>query len=127
MEITNQQCDLKLAASSNSASNNQDSSKMSTLQHLKSSYDILNEEIDNFIDENPTNDTIVSVEDIDACISKITDLRSQYRKTVKSVQLLVSPEQFEASFSHEITASLACIKEYIINANDRKSQKSMIF
>ena len=122
METTNQPCDLKMTASSNSASNNQDSSRLSNLQQLKSSYDILNEEIEDFMDENPTNDTIVSVEDIDSCISKITDLRSQYRKTVKSIQLLVSSDQFEASFSHEITASLACIKEYIINANDRKSQ-----
>ena len=92
------------------------------LTELKSKYDILKEEIDDFIDENPTNYSVVSVDDIDLCIDKITELRSQFRQTVKNIEISMKKEQFASVFTTEISSMYAYMKEYIINAKDRKAE-----
>ena len=42
-------------------------------------YQLLKEEIDDFIDENPANQSVIDIKDIDKCIDEITRLRSQFR------------------------------------------------
>ena len=120
-EISSQLNELKFSLAKDSGSSKQDTSKLVNLQHLISKYDVLKEEVEDYLDENPINYTIVSVEDIDSCIEKVTDLRSQFRQVVKNIQLDMSKEHFESSFSAEVASLLACIKEYIINAKDRKA------
>ena len=61
---------------------------------LNSKYVILKEEIDDFIDENPTNYTVVSAEDADTCVNKITEFRTYFRQICKDIQDLISPDQF---------------------------------
>ena len=118
-ELSSQLNELKFA--NNSESSKQATSNLINLQHLKSNYDVLKEEIEDYMDENPTNYTIVSVDDIDSCVEKITDLRSQLRQAVKNIQLAVSKDNFESILSADYASLLACIKEYIINAKDRKA------
>ena len=95
------------------------------LKSLKSTYGVLKEEIEDYIDENPTNQTIVSIDDIESCIEKITVLRTQFRQTVKQIEVSVDREQFNYQFNDEISSLYASIKEYIINAKDRKSEIRM--
>ena len=95
------------------------------LKFLKSTYGVLKEEIEDYIDENPTNQTIVSIDDIESCIEKITVLRTQFRQTVKQIEASVDREQFNYQFNDEISSLYASIKEYIINAKDRKSEIRM--
>ena len=124
-EMSNQLNDLKLSKSITKKINQQEMDPVSDLKYLKSNYDIIKEEIEDYIDENPTNHTIVSIDDIESCINKITDLRTQFRQTVKQIQISVDREQFNSQFNDEITLLYAYIKEYIINAKDRKSQIRM--
>ena len=122
IKVTSQLSELKLSNVNTSEKSTENSSKLTDLLHLKSNFDIIKEEVEDFIDENPTNYTVVTVEDIDFCIEKNSSLRSQLRQIVKNIQLEISAEQFEAIFNSDITALLACVKEYIVNAKDRKSQ-----
>ena len=121
-EMSNQLNDLDLSKPITKKMNQH---PVSDLKYLKSNYDVLKEEIEDYIDENPTNHTIVSIDDIETCIDKITDLRTQFRQTVKQIQISVSREDFNSQFNDEITLLYAFIKEYIINAKDRKSQIRM--
>ena len=57
--------------------------------------------------------------------AKITDLRSQLRQIVKQIQIAMDTEQFKSAFMNEITSIYGCIKEYIINAKDRKAEIRM--
>ena len=81
-------------------------------------YQLLKEEIDDFIDENPANHNII-ITDIDKCIDEITRLRSQFRTICLEIQ---HSDAYEMSYSEEVNSILACIKEYIINAKQRKNE-----
>ena len=130
-EMSNQMKELKLTKTtdntiqSGNKTKQQEINVISDLDLLKSKYDILKDEIEYYIDENPTNYSIVSIDDIDSCVQKITDLRSQLRQIVKQIQIAMDTEQFKSAFMNEITSIYGCIKEYIINAKDRKAEIRM--
>ena len=124
-DVSNQLNDLKLSKSASKNITQQEIDPDPDLKLLKSKYDVLKDEIEDYIDENLINHTIVSVGDIESCIDKITDLRTQFRQTVKEIQNSLDIEQFNSQFADEIALIYACIKEYIINAKDRKSQIRM--
>ena len=130
-EMSNQMKELKLTKTtdntiqSGNKTKQQEINVISDLDLLKSKYDILKDEIEDYIDENPTNYSIVSIDDIDSCVQKITDLRSQLRQIVKQIQIAMDTEQFKSAFMNEITSIYGCIKEYIINAKDRKAEIRM--
>ena len=92
------------------------------LRASKRKYELLREEIEDFIDENPPNLTVISIQDIDSCIETITALRTQFRQIVKEIEDILPIDDFEFSFSKNNCSTLASIKEYIVNAKDRKSQ-----
>ena len=76
-------------------------------------YQLLKEEIGDFIDENPANQSIVDIKDVEKCIDEITRLRSQFRAICLEIQ---HAETYDMDYSEEINSILASIKEYIINA-----------
>ena len=92
------------------------------LKMLHSKYVLLKEEIDDFMDENPTNQTLVSADDVEVCIEKVTQLRSKFRGICKDIENLLELDQFNSTYTDEICTIMASIKEYIINAKDRKSE-----
>ena len=64
----------------NESENNEKSGKMENIDSQKMMrYKLLQEEITDYMDENPTNSTLVHIKDIDTCIDEITRLRSQFR------------------------------------------------
>ena len=63
-EMSNQLNDLDLSKPITKKMNQH---PVSDLKYLKSNYDVLKEEIEDYIDENPTNHTIVSIDDIETC------------------------------------------------------------
>ena len=79
-------------------------------------YCVLKDEINDFINENPINQSLINVLDIDNCISKISTLRTEFRTICKEVTENTADNPCKDSES-----TLALIKEYIINANERKS------
>ena len=79
-------------------------------------YCVLKDEINDFIDENPINQSSINVLDIDNCISKISILRTEFRTICKEVTEKTADNPCKDSES-----TLALIKEYIINANERRS------
>ena len=84
-------------------------------------YKLLQEEITDYMDENPTNSTLVHIKDIDTCIDEITRLRSQFRAIYIEFSSTLEAQVYEDKFSEDVNNILAAIKEYIINAKDRKS------
>ena len=89
---------------------------------LKTKYDLIKEEIEDFIDENPTNHTIINIGDVDSCVERITEYRTQFRKVSKEIQDIISTEDFNSAYSDDVTSILASVKEYIVNAKERKSE-----
>ena len=85
-------------------------------QQLLTRYCVLKDEINDFIDENPINQSLINVLDIDNCISKISILRTEFRTICKEVSETAADSSYVDSES-----TLALIKEYIINGNERKS------
>ena len=69
-----------------------------------------------FIDENPINQSLINVLDIDNCINKISILRTEFRTLCKEVSKTAADSSYVDSES-----ILALVKEYIINGNERKS------
>ena len=80
------------------------------------------DEIDDFIDENPVNHTIIDAGDTDECITKISQFRSEFRVIIKDLSNNLSSTDFERLYSEKSTQVLANIKEYIIHAKERKSE-----
>ena len=86
-------------------------------QHIQ--YQLLKDEIEDFIDENTINQSSVDITDIDKCIDEVTRLWSQFRITCLELSNLKSTEEYESVYSHEIDLTLANIKEYN-NQHQRK-------
>ena len=64
----------------NESESKEESGKMENIDSQKiMRYKLLQEEITDYMDENPTNSTLVHIKDIDTCIDEITRLRSQFR------------------------------------------------
>ena len=85
-------------------------------QQLLTRFCVLKDEINDFIDENPINQSLINVLDIDNCINKISILRTEFRTLCKEVSKTAADSSYVDSES-----TLALIKEYIINGNERKS------
>ena len=66
-------------------------------QQLK--YSLLRDEINDFIDENPTNHTIIDIKDVEKCIEEITRLRSQFRSIYILFSSSLSANVNEENFS----------------------------
>ena len=94
----------------------------SQIQHLASRYSIAKDEIEDFIDENPINMTIINVDDIDTCIQTIINLRTEFRVIFNEISIQVQNLQLDDVYSKESQLILSCIKEYIIHAKERKSE-----
>ena len=103
-------------------SNSDKSADYVDLRVSKRKYDLLREEIEDFIDENPPNLTVISIEDIDSCIDTIVSYRTQFRQIMKDIQEILTDDDFDSSYSKNNSLVLASIKEYIVNAKDRKSE-----
>ena len=87
---------------------------------LDSKYSVIKDEIDDFIDENPINMTTVFVSDIDTCIDKISQLRTDFRIICKEIHTHIQLYNTEDNYSKESEVVLHNIKEYIIHAKERK-------
>ena len=106
----------------NESENKEESGKMDNIDSQKiMRYKLLQEEITDYMDENPTNSTLVHIKDIDTCIDEITRLRSQFRAIYIEFSSTLETQVYEDEFSEDVNNILAAIKEYIINAKDRKS------
>ena len=88
---------------------------------VESNFYLIKEEIEDYIDEFPINRTTHSIEDIETCIEKISQLRTEFRMITKNLARTVSASKFDSSYSKEKDETLSIVKEYIINANERKT------
>ena len=86
-------------------------------QQLITKYSVLNDEIQDFLDENPINLSLINVVDIDKCINNISKLRTEFRTICKEI----SEKDSDKAYCKESESTFALIKEYIIHANERKS------
>ena len=118
IDMSSQLNNLQISSNSNILVN----TDSTNLRALKRKYELLHDEIDDFIDENPPNITVISIHDIDSCIETITAFRTQFRQIVQEIQENLSEDDFDSSYSKDINSILARIKEYVINAKDRKSE-----
>ena len=109
--------DKSMVIESSSEVNNQDET---SLLKIKSKYTLLKQEIDDYMDENPTNETCIYFADVDTCIDKITQMRTEFRTICIDLENTMPTAQYP-TYSHEINDIMAAIKEYIINAKKRKS------
>ena len=83
------------------------------------SQESLHEDIVDFIDENPLN-RLKTVEDINAFIMRIEDLRSKYRNVHKEMCNVVQHERI-AEFKQQYEKMLKTIKEVLADVKDIKT------
>jgi len=113
---------LQIAQNSSQMEDTKQNETEVNLKMLKSKYSILKEEIIDFIDENLTNDTMVSGDDVEMCIGKVTEFRTIFRTICKEIENNLGLDEYNSSYCDEISSILASIKEYVINAKDRKAE-----
>ena len=87
---------------------------------LECKFSILLEEVEDHIDENPINNCTVSIEDIDSCIEKIEKLRSELRIVNRVIISNLRTDEYTTSFGPRYDKSMGEVKEYIIQAKERK-------
>ena len=92
------------------------------LHSLRSKYSLIKDEIDDFMDENPVNVTTVFVSDIDACLEKISKLRTDFRVACNEMNTFLLMHKIDENYSEDSEAILNNVKEYIIHAKERKLQ-----
>ena len=73
------------------------------IKALESKFVITMEEIDDHIDENPINRSIVAVEDIDSSVDKIEKLRSQQRSINRELTNKIESDAYENQFAKQYT------------------------
>ena len=94
--------------------------KMSLHDDDEVQFTVLEEDINDHIEENPMNIINITIDDVDASISKIEMLRSQFRNATKKVER-VNREKYEKTYEGISERIISKIKDYIINAKERKS------
>ena len=93
--------------------------KAAYVKQLGLNISILTDEIFDFIDENPINDDMNSIEDFDIIICKIEQLRTAYRTKIKEVESIVTVDE---NFTKDSVLVLEKMKGYIKNAKYAKNQ-----
>ena len=76
----------------------------------------LNDDITDFIDENPIEELLV-IEDINTCISKLEDLRSKYRNVHREIRR-IQPEQYTEDLKDKEAKVMKSIKKHISSAKE---------
>ena len=64
----------------------------------------------------------MAAEHIETCVNKVSKFRTEFRIISKNISKSMPPEKFENLYAKGNATLLTAIKEYIINANERKSQ-----
>ena len=86
--------------------------------------DAVTDDIYDFLDENPINEIRGNVSDLDRNVSKMEELRSQYRTLHKELKRLL-PSTYQAEFGQAYKETLEAIKGYIKDAkNERAGTRS---
>ena len=67
------------------------------VSEAESNFFLMIEEIEDYIDEFPINRTTISIEDIETCTEKISQLRTKFRMVIKNLTRVVSASKFDPS------------------------------
>ena len=89
---------------------------------LKTKISTLLEDIEDHLEENEINESILFVEDVDSYTSKLEQLRTQYRTVTREMKKLIPNEEYESSCQKVYDNTLHKIKDYIVAAKERKNQ-----
>ena len=71
------------------------------VSEAESNFFLMIEEIEDYIDEFPINRTTISIEDIETCTEKISQLRTKFRMVIKNLTRVVSASKFDSLYSKE--------------------------
>ena len=91
-------------------------------KELEANFASVLEDIEDHIDENLVDESLVVVEDIDVCVHKIEQLRTTCRNINKGMIKHFSSDKYEESFGKTYSVTMSKIKDYILSAKQRKSQ-----
>ena len=80
---------------------------------LVSLQEAVHDDITDFIDENPTNELLV-IDDVDLCIRKLEELRSNYRRIHKDIRAL-DPADYDGNLKNDFDKVMFHIKEHLSN------------
>ena len=81
--------------------------------------DAVTDDIYDFLDENPIDEIRGNVSDLDRNVSKMEELRSQYRTLHRELKRLL-PGIYEAEYGHSFRETLEAVKEYIKDAKKER-------
>ena len=84
--------------------------------------DVMEDDISDYIDENPIDGNSLTIEDIDVCVSKVENLRTQYRNTVRDLRGTLSSEEYKEKYEVRSKEIINQMKEYILKAKDRRKE-----
>ena len=70
---------------------------------LLAAQESLHDDITDFIDENPT-DQLLTIDDVNAFIDKLEDLRSRYRNAHKEIRDLITDEKYEEELKDDFNS-----------------------
>ena len=95
-------------------------------KELEANFASVLEAIEDHIDENLVDESLVVVEDIDVCVLKIEQLRRTCRNINKGVIKHVSSDQYEESFGTTYSVTMSKIKTIFYLQSRKKVKFDMI-
>ena len=102
--------------------NQLDKSEFEKMDDVKDDLSVLEEDINDFLDENSIDSSVVVVSDIDDCANKAENLRTRFRKIHMQLKKNLQQEEYNEQFQSDYVQIITRLKEYITFAKERKNE-----
>ena len=92
------------------------------MKELQGKVNVLCEDLNDFIDENPFSDVSITITDIDENVRRVEDIRSSYRELHRHILEAVGETEYTNKHKPTFDKNLVAIKNYIKRGKARKGE-----